>query len=96
MDTVGNPRAELTGAIEAIPARMRRSTSSCAPRCSSTSTTRRRASASSRRVTRPGGRVLLSTHGAMVYHPNPVDLWRWTRAGLERLFRRTATGHRLP
>ncbi len=22
----------------------------------------------------------------MVYHPNPVDLWRWTGAGLERLF----------
>ena len=39
------------------------------------------------RVTRPGGRVLLSTHGTMVYHPNPVDLWRWTGAGLERLFR---------
>ena len=38
-------------------------------------------------MTRPGGRVLLSTHGAMVYHPNPVDLWRWTGAGLERLFR---------
>src|SRR6185436_13447177 len=38
------------------------------------------------RVTRPGGRVLLSTHGAMVYHPNPVDLWRWTGPGLERLF----------
>ena len=38
------------------------------------------------RVLRPGGRVLLSTHGTMVYHPNPVDLWRWTGAGLERLF----------
>ena len=38
------------------------------------------------RVTAPGGRVLLSTHGTMVYHPNPVDLWRWTHAGLERLF----------
>ena len=48
------------------------------------------------RVLRPGGRVLLSTHGTMVYHPNPVDLWRWTGAGLERLFsRRTATGIRL-
>jgi hypothetical protein len=23
----------------------------------------------------------------MVYHPNPVDFWRWTGAGLERLFR---------
>jgi SAM-dependent methyltransferase len=36
------------------------------------------------RVLRPGGRLLLSTHGIMVYHPDPVDLWRWTCAGLER------------
>src|SRR5947209_8752422 len=40
-----------------------------------------------RRVTAPGGRVLASTHGVMVYHPSPQDLWRWTHAGLERLFR---------
>ncbi len=40
------------------------------------------------RVTAPGGRVLASTHGVMVYHPNPDDLWRWTHSGLERLFRR--------
>jgi SAM-dependent methyltransferase len=39
------------------------------------------------RATATGGRVLASTHGAMVYHPNPDDLWRWTHAGLERLFR---------
>jgi SAM-dependent methyltransferase len=39
-----------------------------------------------RRVTRPGGRVLLSTHGVQVYHPAPHDLWRWTHEGLERLF----------
>jgi SAM-dependent methyltransferase len=38
------------------------------------------------RVTAPGGRVLASTHGVMVYHPNPADLWRWTHTGLERLF----------
>lgn len=37
------------------------------------------------RVTRPGGRVLLSTHGSMVYHPDPVDYWRWTCAGLRRV-----------
>jgi SAM-dependent methyltransferase len=36
------------------------------------------------RVLRPGGRMLLSTHGIMVYHPDPVDLWRWTCAGLRR------------
>jgi SAM-dependent methyltransferase len=40
-----------------------------------------------RRVIAPGGRVLVSTHGVQVYHPNPDDLWRWTHAGLERLFR---------
>ena len=36
------------------------------------------------RVLRPGGQLLLSTHGVMVYHPDPVDLWRWTGAGLQR------------
>lgn len=36
------------------------------------------------RVLRPGGRLLLSTHGIFVYHPDPVDLWRWTCAGLRR------------
>lgn len=39
-----------------------------------------------RRVVAPGGRVLASTHGVQVYHPAPDDLWRWTHAGLERLF----------
>jgi SAM-dependent methyltransferase len=36
------------------------------------------------RVLRRGGRMLLSTHGIMVYHPDPVDYWRWTAAGLRR------------
>jgi SAM-dependent methyltransferase len=39
-----------------------------------------------RRVTAPGGRVLASTHGTQVYHPSPQDYWRWTHAGLTRLF----------
>lgn len=39
------------------------------------------------RVTRPGGRVLLSTHGTYVFHPAPVDHWRWTHTGLEKLLR---------
>jgi SAM-dependent methyltransferase len=46
-----------------------------------------------RRVLRPGGRLLLSTHGLMVYHPDPVDYWRWTGAGLERII--TAAGLRI-
>jgi SAM-dependent methyltransferase len=35
-----------------------------------------------RRVLRPGGRMLLSTHGIFPYHPDPVDYWRWTCDGL--------------
>lgn len=42
------------------------------------------------RVAAPGGRVLASTHGVMLYHPNPQDLWRWTHAGLRRLFESAA------
>jgi SAM-dependent methyltransferase len=38
------------------------------------------------RVTKPGGRVLASTHGVMVFHPNPNDYWRWTHTGLRRVF----------
>jgi SAM-dependent methyltransferase len=37
------------------------------------------------RVLRSGGRMLLSTHGFMVYHPDPVDLWRWTCEGLRQI-----------
>jgi SAM-dependent methyltransferase len=36
------------------------------------------------RVLRPGGRMLLSTHGIMVWHPDPDDYWRWTHSGLRR------------
>jgi SAM-dependent methyltransferase len=36
------------------------------------------------RVLRPGGRLLLSTHGVFCYHPDPGDYWRWTCAGLRR------------
>jgi SAM-dependent methyltransferase len=39
------------------------------------------------RVLRPGGRMLLSTHGTFVYHPDPDDYWRWTCAGLQKVVR---------
>jgi SAM-dependent methyltransferase len=46
------------------------------------------------RVLAPGGVALVSTHGVYVYHPDPPesgqDFWRWTHAGLERMFRTTA------
>ena len=41
-------------------------------------------------MTAPGGRVLASTHGVQVYHPSPVDYWRWTHEGLRRLFEQNA------
>jgi SAM-dependent methyltransferase len=39
------------------------------------------------RVLRPGGQLLLSTHGIFIYHPDPIDLWRWTCEGLQRVVR---------
>ena len=39
------------------------------------------------RVSVSAARVLASTHGVMAYHPSPTDYWRWTHAGLEKLFR---------
>lgn len=41
-----------------------------------------------RRVLKPGGRLLLTTHGMMYYHPDPEDYWRWTPSGLELIARR--------
>ena len=46
----------------------------------------RRVAGELRRVVAPGGVVLASTHGVAPYHPNPNDLWRWTHAGLGKLF----------
>lgn len=37
-----------------------------------------------RRVLRRDGRLLLSTHGAWLYHPHPGDYRRWTAEGLRR------------
>ena len=37
-----------------------------------------------RRVLRPQGWLLLSTHGSWLYHPHPHDYRRWTAEGLQR------------
>jgi SAM-dependent methyltransferase len=39
-----------------------------------------------RRILRPGGRILLTTHGMFEEHGCPHDYQRWTAAGLEGLF----------
>lgn len=36
------------------------------------------------RLLKTDGLLFLSTHGYWIYHPDPTDLWRWTRDGLER------------
>jgi SAM-dependent methyltransferase len=83
---VGNPAAELEGAVESLPVPH---ASFDVVLCTQVLEHAADPAAAVRelsRVTAPGGRVLASTHGVQVYHPNPVDLWRWTHAGLERLF----------
>jgi len=37
------------------------------------------------RLLKPGGRLILSTHGYWPYHPDPTDFWRWTGEGLKKL-----------
>jgi ubiquinone/menaquinone biosynthesis C-methylase UbiE len=87
VDTVENPHAELRGAIENLPVEDGSfDVVLCAQvleHCDDPTAAAREL----HRVTRPGGRVLASTHGVMVYHPAPVDHWRWTHTGLERLLR---------
>ncbi len=36
------------------------------------------------RILTPDGFFFLSTHGFWQYHPEPVDLWRWTKEGLQK------------
>ncbi len=35
-----------------------------------------------RRILKPDGQLILSTHGTWLYHPHPEDHRRWTRQGL--------------
>jgi SAM-dependent methyltransferase len=41
-----------------------------------------------KRVLRPGGIVLLSTHGTWQYHASPYDYQRWTSMGLKTLMKK--------
>jgi SAM-dependent methyltransferase len=36
------------------------------------------------RILKPGGNIILTTHGYWFYHPTPNDYWRWTSAGLRK------------
>lgn len=87
VDPVDNPRAELKGGVEDLPVEDGSFDvvlcSQVLEHCDDPA----RAISELHRVTAPGGRLLLSTHGVQVYHPSPTDYWRWTHAGLEKVLR---------
>lgn len=87
VDVVANPAADLIGPVEALPVEDGSFDVVLCNQVLEHCDDPAQAVRELHRVTAPGGRVLASTHGVQVYHPSPHDLWRWTHAGLERLFR---------
>ena len=86
VDVVENPAAELRGPVEALPVEDASFDIVLCTQVLEHCDDPAQAVRELRRVTAPGGRVLASTHGVQVYHPSPQDYWRWTHAGLRRLF----------
>ena len=86
VDAVDNPRAELKGLVEALPVDDATFDVILCNQVLEHCDDPGKAVSELRRVTAPGGRVLVTTHGVMPYHPSPTDYWRWTHAGLEKLF----------
>jgi SAM-dependent methyltransferase len=86
-DVPGNPHADLHGSINALPVDDASFDVVLCLQVLEHVPDPAAAVRELRRVVRPGGRVLASTHGIYPFHPNPDDLWRWTHTGLERLFR---------
>lgn len=87
VDPAENTLADLQGSVEAIPVEDASFDVVLCAQVLEHCDDPARAVSELRRVTAPGGRVLASTHGVMPYHPSPTDYWRWTHAGLEKLFR---------
>jgi SAM-dependent methyltransferase len=90
VDVVENPAAELLGPVEALPVDDASFDVVLCTQVLEHCDDPAQAVRELRRVTRPRGRVLVSTHGVQVYHPSPVDYWRWTHEGLRRLFEQNA------
>lgn len=90
VDVVENPAAELLGSVEALPVEDASFDVVLCTQVLEHCDDPAQAVRELRRATRPGGRVLASTHGVQVYHPSPADYWRWTHEGLHRLFATSA------
>lgn len=86
VDPVDNPRAELKGPVEDLPVEDGAFDVVLCNQVLEHCDDPVRAVSELRRATAPGGRVIVTTHGVMPYHPSPTDYWRWTHAGLEKLF----------
>jgi SAM-dependent methyltransferase len=86
VDVPGNEAADLDGTIEALPVADASFDVVLCTQVLEHCDDPARGVRELRRVVAPGGRVLASTHGVQVYHPAPADYWRWTHAGLEKLF----------
>ena len=87
VDVVENPVAELLGPVEALPVEDSSFDVVLCTQVLEHCDDPDQAVRELRRVTRPGGRVLASTHGVQVYHPSPEDYWRWTHTGLTAALR---------
>lgn len=83
---VDNPASDLRGTVESLPVADGSFDVVLCTQVLEHTPNPPRAVAELARVVAPGGRVLASTHGVQVFHPNPDDFWRWTHSGLERLF----------
>src|SRR4051794_38628348 len=81
VDVVENPAAELVGPVEALPVADGSFDLVLCTQVLEHCDDPAQAVRELRRVTAPRGRVLASTHGVQVYHPSPVDYWRWTHQG---------------
>ena len=86
VDVVENPAADLLGSVEALPVADASFDLVLCTQVLEHCDDPAQAVRELHRVVAPGGRVLASTHVVQVYHPSPVDYWRWTHAGLRRLF----------
>jgi ubiquinone/menaquinone biosynthesis C-methylase UbiE len=95
VDPVENPHADLVGSVEDLPVADESFDvllcSQVLEHCDSPM----RAVAELRRVAAPGGRVLVSTHGVMAYHPFPPTTGAGRMRGSRSSSSRTGTGSRL-